>query len=79
MISRIFFQYSEWIRPISHGILFIELLLISHAKGKIAFGLKDSLRSQSYRISFVLVILYFLLLALISFGVGFLFEKNEQL
>lgn len=79
MISRIFLQYSEWIRLISHGILFIELLLISLAKGKIAFGLKDSLRSQSYRISFVLVILYFLLLALISFGVGFLFDQNVQL
>jgi hypothetical protein len=63
----------------SHGILFIELLLISLAKGKIAFGLKDSLRSQSYRIYFVLVILYFLLLALISFGVGFLFDQNVQL
>lgn len=58
MIGRKYIENSEWIKLILHGILLIELLLISLAKEKIEDEFMDSLRSQSYRIAFILVIFY---------------------
>ncbi|UAM99933.1 hypothetical protein K8354_09070 [Polaribacter litorisediminis] len=79
MIGRKYVENSEWIRPILQGILLIGLLLISLAKEKIEDEFIDSLRAQSYRIAFILVIVYSLLQPLVNYGVGYLLNENEEL
>lgn len=58
IIARKYFEDSEWTRPILHGILLIGLLLVSVSKEKTEDELIDSLRSQSYRLVFILAIVY---------------------
>jgi len=58
MIARRYFVNPEWVKPILHGILLIGLLFISLAKEKVEDEFIDSLRSQSYRIAFILAIVY---------------------
>lgn len=79
MIGRKYIENSEWIRPIFHGILLVGLLVISLAKDKVEDEFIDSLRSQSYRIAFILVIIYSLIQPFINYGVGLLFDANEKL
>ena len=79
MIGRKFIEDSEWIRPILHGTLLIGLLLISLSKEKMEDEFVDSLRSQSYRIAFILVVIYSLLQPVINFVVGYLLNENEEM
>lgn len=58
IMARKYFEDSEWTRPILHGILLIGLLLVSVSKEKTEDELIDSLRSQSYRLVFILAIVY---------------------
>jgi putative Mn2+ efflux pump MntP len=79
MIARKYFEDSDWIRPILHGILLIGLLLISVSKEKLEDEFIDSLRSQSYRLAFIMAIVYSLAQPLVNFGVAFLFNQNEEM
>jgi hypothetical protein len=79
MIGRKYIENSEWIRPILHGILLVGLLLISLSKEKLEDEFVDSLRSQSYRLAFIMVIVYSLIQPLINFGVGYLFNQDEDM
>lgn len=79
MLGRKFIENSLWIKPILQGFLLIGLLVISLSKEKLEDEFVDSLRSQSYRIAFILVILYALIQPLINFAVGFLLNQNEDL
>lgn len=79
ILGRKFIENSEWIRPILQGILLVGMLIISLSKDKQEDEFIDSLRSQSYRIGFILVIVYALVQPLINYGVGFLFDENEKL
>ena len=58
MIARKYVEDTEWIRPILHGVLLIGLLIVSLSKEKIEDESIDSLRSQSYRLAFILAIVY---------------------
>ncbi len=78
MLGRKFIENSEWIRPILHGVMLVGMLIISLAKDKEEDEFIDSLRSQSYRISFILVIVYALVQPLINYGVGLLFDEKEK-
>lgn len=78
MIGRKYIDNSEWIRPIFHSTLLIGLLIISLSKEKEEDEFIDSLRSQSYRIAFILVIIYALIQPYINYGVGLLFDKTEE-
>ncbi|WP_339661631.1 hypothetical protein [uncultured Polaribacter sp.] len=79
MIARKYFEDSEWIRPILHGILLIGLLVISLSKEKLEDEFIDSLRAQSYRLAFIMAIVYSLIQPLINFGVAFLLNQNEEM
>ena len=79
MIARKYVEDSEWIRPILHGVLLIGLLLISISKEKIEDEFIESLRSQSYRLAFILAIVYSLVQPLINFGVGTLLNQDDEL
>lgn len=79
MIGRKYIDNSEWIRPILHGILLVGLLIISLSKEKLEDEFIDSLRSQSYRLAFLIAIVYSLVQPLVNYGVGTLFNENEEL
>lgn len=79
MIIRKYIDNSEEIRPILHGVLLIGLLLVSLSKDKLEDEFLDSLRSQSYRIAFILVIIYSLLQPVINYVVGLAFNQNEEI
>ncbi|PWG05051.1 hypothetical protein [Polaribacter aquimarinus] len=79
LIGRKYIENSEWIRPILQGVLLVGLLLTSLAKDKEEDEFIDSLRSQSYRLAFLLAIVYSLLQPLINYGVAQLFNENDEL
>lgn len=79
MIAKKFVDEPSWVKPVLSGLLLVGMLLISLAKEKLEDEYLDSLRSQSYRIAFILVILYALVQPFINFGVGLLFDETEKL
>ena len=79
MIGRKYIENSEWIRPILQGILLLGLLIISLSKEKLEDEFIDSLRSQSYRLAFLMAIIYSLVQPLINYGVALLFNENDEL
>ena len=79
MIGRKYIEDSEWIRPILHGLLLIGLLVISLSKEKIEDEFMDSLRSQSYRLAFLMAILYSLAQPIVNYGLAVLFNQNDEL
>ncbi len=79
MIGRKYIDNSEWLRPILHGILLLGLLVISLSKEKLEDEFIDSLRSQSYRLAFILSIVYSLIQPLINYGVGTLLKQDDEL
>jgi hypothetical protein len=79
MIGRKYIEDSEWVRPILHGILLIGLLVISLSKEKIEDEFIDSLRSQSYRLAFLMAILYSLAQPIVNYGLAVLFNQNDEL
>jgi hypothetical protein len=79
MILRKYVVDSDWSRPILHGILLIGLLIISLSKEKVEDEFIDSLRSQSYRLAFIMAIVYSLAQPLINYGVAVLFNQDDKL
>jgi hypothetical protein len=79
MIAKKYVDEPDWVKPILSGILLLGMLMISMSRDKIEDEYIDSLRSQSYRFSFVVVVLYALIQPLINFGVGMLFDETEKL
>lgn len=79
MIAKKFFDEPSWVKPVLSGLLLVSMLLISLAKEKVEDEYIDSLRSQSYRFAFIIVIVYSLVQPLINYGVGMLFDKTEKL
>ena len=67
-----------WLKPFLHGILLIGLLLISVSKEKFEDEYFDSLRSQSYRLAFILAILYALLQPIVNFVVSYLLQQDNE-
>tara|TARA_R110002073_G_scaffold128999_3_gene275160 strand:- start:129673 stop:130122 length:450 start_codon:yes stop_codon:yes gene_type:complete len=79
MIAKGYIDEPDWVKPVLSGILLLGMLMISMSRDKIEDEYIDSLRSQSYRFSFVVVVLYALIQPLINFGVGILFDKTENI
>ncbi|WP_299665248.1 hypothetical protein [uncultured Polaribacter sp.] len=79
MIAKKFFDEPDWVKPLLSGILLVGMLLLSISKDKIEDEFIETLRAQSYRIAFILVILYTLVQPFINYGVGLLFNENEKL
>ena len=78
MIIKKFIDEPDWIKPMLRGLLLIGMLFISISKDKIEDEFIETLRAQSYRIAFILVILYALIQPFINYGVGILFDANEK-
>ncbi|TMM31253.1 hypothetical protein FDT66_04595 [Polaribacter aestuariivivens] len=79
MIIQKLFEEPSWIKPALRGLILFGMLLISVSKDKIEDEFIESLRSQSYRIAFILGILYALLQPFVNYAVGLLFDKNETM
>lgn len=79
MILRKYVEDSEWVRPILHGFLLFGLLIISVSKEKLEDEFVDSLRSQTYRLAFILAIVYALVQPLINYGVAVLLHQDDEL
>ena len=79
MIVKKYFEEPGWLKPTLHGVLLIGLLIISLSKEKLEDEFIDSLRAQSYRLAFILVILYALFQPLINYGVAVLFHQDDNL
>ena len=68
----------EWLKPFLHGILLIGLLIISISKEKIEDEYIDSLRSQSYRLAFILAIVYALVQPIVNFAVSYVLQQDNE-
>ena len=79
MLGRKYIENSEWVRPILHGVLLIGMLIISLSKEKLEDEFIDSLRSQSYRLAFIMAIVYSLVQPIINYGVATLFNQDDEL
>ncbi|WP_026777990.1 hypothetical protein [Polaribacter sp. Hel_I_88] len=79
MLGRKFIENSEWIKPILHGVLLIGLLVISLSKEKIEDEFIDSLRSQSYRLAFIMAIVYSLVQPIVNYAVAVLLNQDNEL
>lgn len=79
MISLKFFEDPIWLKPFLHGLLLIGLLIMSVSKDKLEDEYIDSLRSQSYRLAFILAIVYSLIQPLVNYGVAFIFNQDDKL
>jgi hypothetical protein len=79
MIARKYVEDSEWVRPILHGVLLLGLLIVSLSKEKQEDEFIDSLRSQSYRLAFLMAIVYSLVQPLINYGVATLLNQDDEL
>lgn len=78
MIAKKFFDEPTWVKPLLSNILLIGLLMISIAKDKIEDEYIDSLRSQSYRLAFVLAVIYSLIQPAINYTVDVLLNKTSE-
>lgn len=79
MIVLGYFEEPNWVKPILHGILLVGLLVISVSKEKEEDEFIDSLRSQSYRLAFLLAIVYALVQPIINYSVSYLFHQNDEI
>jgi len=79
MIARKYIEDSDWLKPVLHGVLLIGLLVISLSKEKLEDEFIDSLRSQSYRLAFIMAIVYSLVQPLVNYGVAVLFDQDDKL
>jgi hypothetical protein len=79
MIAIKYFEHPDYLKPTLHGLLLIGLLLVSVSKEKIEDEYIESLRSQSYRLAFILAIIYSLVQPLINFGVASLLNQDDKL
>ncbi|MGB0879737.1 MAG: hypothetical protein ACPGTO_04140 [Polaribacter sp.] len=78
LIAKKFFEELDWLRPILLGFVLLGMLVISLSKDKIEDEFIDSLRSQSYRLAFILVIIYTLIQPITNFIVGYVLNQHQE-
>ena len=79
MIAIKYIDNPVWLKPFLHGVLLIGLLLISVSKEKIEDEYIDSLRSQSYRLAFILAIVYALVQPIVNFVVAYVLNQDDDI
>ena len=78
LIAKKYFEEPDWLKPILYGVILLGLLLISLSKDKIEDEFIDSLRSQSYRLAFIIAIVYSLVQPIINFVVGSILNQDDD-
>ncbi|MBL4605230.1 MAG: hypothetical protein JKY02_06110 [Flavobacteriaceae bacterium] len=77
MIVNKFVDEPEWVKPLLKNILVIGFLLVSLAKDKIEDEFIDSLRSQSYRLAFVIGVIYSVVQPQVEYIVDYLIDGED--
>lgn len=67
-----------WVKEMLRSLLLLGMLIISISKDKIEDEFIESLRAQSYRLAFVLTVLYALIQPYIEYVVDFLLNDNPK-
>ena len=79
MIAKKFFEEPDWVKPALKVLLLIGMLVISLSKDKVEDELIDSLRSKSYRLAFIMGVLYALVQPIVNFAVGSVLNQDAEL
>ncbi|MFY0604422.1 MAG: hypothetical protein JXQ93_10755 [Flavobacteriaceae bacterium] len=77
MIAKKFVDEPVWVKPVLNNIFILGLLLVSLAKEKIEDEYIDSLRSQSYRLAFVIGVIYSIVQPLVEYVVDYLIGGDD--
>lgn len=72
MIVKKFVDEPSWVKPLLSNIFIIGFLIISLSKEKIEDEFIDSLRSKSYRLAFVMGVIYSVIQPYVEYGVDYL-------
>ena len=67
-----------WVKQISKHLLLLGMLIISISKDNTEDEFIENLRSQSYRLAFILTVLYALIQPFIEYFVDFLLNDNPK-
>ncbi len=77
MIVKKFVDEPSWVKPVLTNLMIVGFLLISLAKEKVEDELIDKLRAQSYRLAFILGVVYSLVQPYVEYGVDYLFNQEK--
>ena len=77
MIAKKFVEEPEWVKLVLRNIFVIGLLLVSLSKDKIEDEFIDSLRSQSYRLAFIIGVVYSVVQPQVEYAVDYLIDGDE--
>lgn len=77
LIAKKFVEVPDWLKPVLSNLLLLGLLIISISKDKVEDEYIDSLRSQSYRLAFVIAIVYSLIQPVTNYIVDFILNKDS--
>ncbi|MFD2567591.1 hypothetical protein [Pseudotenacibaculum haliotis] len=77
MIAKKFVDEPSWVKPVLTNLMIVGFLLISLAKEKVEDELIDKLRAQSYRLAFILGVVYSLVQPYVEYGVDYLFNQEK--
>ena len=78
MILKKFIDEPLWVKPLLRKGLLLGMLIISISKDKIEDEFIETLRSQSYRLAFIMGVVYSLIQPIVNYAVGFIIDKNEK-
>ena len=67
-----------WVKEVLRYIFLVSFLMVSISKEKLEDEYIDSLRSKSYRIAFVLTVLYALVQPYVNYMVDFILDKTPN-
>ena len=77
MIAKKFVEEPTWVKPFLSNTLLIGMLLVSMAKEKIEDEFIVSLRSQSYRLAFIIGVIYSLIQPYVNYYIAILVRGND--
>lgn len=67
-----------WLKELLRSLLLLGMLIISISKDKVEDEFIESLRAQSYRLAFVLTVIYALIQPYVEYVVDFLLNDNPK-
>lgn len=77
MIAKIFFEEPSWVKPLLTNILLFGLLMASISRDKDEDEMIVNLRSQSYRLAFILGVLYSFIQPYVNYYVALLIRPEN--
>lgn len=68
-----------WVKPLLQNFMILGFLLISLSKERVEDELMETLRAQSYRLAFVIGVVYSLVQPYIEYGVEYLLKEEASI